>query len=285
MVIGADGAHSNVRSEMRKLAIAAGSDKINEQNPFLTTFLCFWLRFSSDGLVPGTTSETHGYGAASQLFVGQESAVSGIYIPLDKPTRERLRFAETYQEDLVKKFANVPLTSDGKVTFASAWASRTDSGLVSLEEGVLDHWSWDGRIVLAGDAAHKFTPSTGAGCNNGIIDVVVLVNKLHSLLQEKSTPKTEDLEAVFQEYQETRLPDVNFQCKTSGRATATATWSGTLFRLSDLYVMSWRWVQKYFMDLAATQISKTPSFAFLPEDKNVVGKVPWQTAQTAVSAK
>ena len=239
------------------------------------------MRFSSDGLLPGTTSETHGYGAASQLFVGHESAVSGIYVPLEKPTRERVRFTEKDKEDLVEKYANVPLTSDGKVTFASAWASRTDSGLVSLEEGVLDYWSWDGKIVLAGDAAHKFTPSTGAGCNNGIIDVVVLVNKLHSLLQENSTPTTEELGGVFQEYQDARVPEVTFQCKTSGRATATATWSGTMFRLSDLYFMSWKWVQKFFMDKAATKISQAPSFDFLPADKNLVGKVPWQTAVSA----
>ena len=47
---------------------------------------------------------------------------------------------------------------------------------------------------LAGDVAHKFTTSTGAGCNNGTTDKVFLLNKvfskMHALLGAVGTDLT-----------------------------------------------------------------------------------------------
>lgn len=50
--------------------------------------------------------------------------------------------------------------------------------MVSLEEGIIKYWSFD-RIVFVGDVVYKFILSMGVGCNNGIVDVVVLVNELY----------------------------------------------------------------------------------------------------------
>ncbi|GKU09318.1 unnamed protein product, partial [Fusarium langsethiae] len=81
IVIGTDGAHSYVREKMRDLALNDNSDQVNEEKPFLTTFRALWLRMPTKfaGIHAGVTCETHGPGAATQLFAGEDSAVMGLY--------------------------------------------------------------------------------------------------------------------------------------------------------------------------------------------------------------
>ena len=61
--------------------------------------------------------------------------------------------------------------------------------MVNQEEGYCDKW-YHGRIVLAGDAAHKVTSVTGMGFNMGISSAVVLANELYRTLQSEADPST-----------------------------------------------------------------------------------------------
>ncbi|KAF5499209.1 FAD-dependent monooxygenase sdnN [Colletotrichum fructicola] len=180
-IIGADGAYSAVRTQMRNLALDSGVLSVNEVNPFTTTYQALWIRFPTERLPsckPGSATETHGSGIATQLFVGEKTATAGIYRKLPRPTRTSTRYSEKDEAALVEEYGHLPLLertgSDTPVCLKDAYEARLGSGLVDLEEGVLQHWSWNGRIVLVGDAAHKFTPSTGSGVNFGMIDTVVL---------------------------------------------------------------------------------------------------------------
>lgn len=168
IVVGADGAHSVVRSQMRNLAVEANSPNVNAEQPFLTTYRCIWIRFPTNAsplLKDGMTTETHGTGAATQLFAGEETGVTGVYERLPEPTRERIRYTAADEDALIERWGHLPLLKGSNgvkdFTLGDAHRSRVSSGLISLEEGVVDHWYFDSRIVLVGDAAHKFTPSTG----------------------------------------------------------------------------------------------------------------------------
>jgi 2-polyprenyl-6-methoxyphenol hydroxylase-like FAD-dependent oxidoreductase len=285
MIIGADGAHSTVRGLMRDLAIKDFSPEINEEQPFSTSYRCLWVRFptaASPDLHPGFTSETHGRGASTQVFVGEGTGVIGVYERLDKPTKERIRYTQADQDALIDRLGHLPLTEDGKFTLRAAFERRVQSGLVSLEEGVVKHWSWGGRVVLAGDAAHKFTPSTGAGCNNGIIDVVALVNELRRVFQDArasfasgdASPSKSDVNVAMKRYQEARHAAVTAGCKAAGNATALSTWSNGMFKFVDCHVLGQR-VQKRLSDSGSSDVAKMPVFTFVNAKEHITGKTPW----------
>jgi hypothetical protein len=66
------------------------------------------------------------------------------------PTRRR--YTEADMEALVSKILECPITET--VVFGELWKRRLKAQMISLEEGVLEHWFF-GRIILAGDAIHK----------------------------------------------------------------------------------------------------------------------------------
>ncbi|TLD09974.1 hypothetical protein PgNI_05415 [Pyricularia grisea] len=280
VVIGADGTYSTVRKHMSALVPKeAEQTKTNGEGPFLTSYRCFWLRFSVlPGIQPGDASETHGPDATIQVFAGDDSAVAGVYEKLPEPTHKPQRYKPEDEEAFVEKWGHLPLVEGGSITLADAYKAKHQSGLVNLEEGVIQCWSSAGRAVLVGDAAHKFTPSTGAGCNNGIIDVVVLANKLNKLFSGGAAPSRDDLDAAFAEYQTERREVVTSACKLSGGATSMASWSSGFLKFLDLYVFSSQMVQKLFVNMNKSAVARMPIFDFVEGEEKLVGAVPWVNA-------
>lgn len=220
IIIGADGVSSKVRTHVNRSSNRQVEGKAQEDRAcFDAHHICLWIRFSSDGLRAGSTFETHGNGASTQMFVSPDHAVAGVYEKLSEPIRQRRRFT---------------------------------------------------------DAAHVFTSITGAGCNNGILDVVVLVNELRCLLDAKITkPDTEELRGAFDSYESCRKEKAIHECRTATQVAATASWQSTFRRLTDQYLISLSWVQKLMVKQASTKIASIPSFYFLPADEHVHGKIPW----------
>ncbi|KAK1999780.1 FAD/NAD(P)-binding domain-containing protein [Colletotrichum falcatum] len=295
-VIGADGTYSCVRKYIDAMASddetkdGAAADKTATKEappppppPFLTTYRCLWVRFPMlPGVVAGDASESHGPVATTQYFAGEETAVVGVYEKLEEPTRRPRRYTADDEAAFVAEWSHLPLTGGaGGLTLGEAYAKKQQSGLVNLEEGVAPNWTHGGRAVLVGDAAHKFTPSTGAGCNNGIIDVVVLANKLNRAFASSASPRAPsagELAPVFQEYQDARREAVASSCRLSGNATATATWDTLLLKLLDLYILSSRLVQKFFVSRIASIAAATPVFNYIEGKEEFMGVVPWACA-------
>ncbi|KAK0742923.1 hypothetical protein B0T18DRAFT_439030 [Schizothecium vesticola] len=271
LLIGADGAHSRIRSFMNAAEPTATD---NDANPFLTTYRALWIRFptAADLLPAGVATETHGPDCAIQTFSGAETSVIGLYERLPAPTRDRLRFTAADEAAIVGRWGYLPISRE--LTVADAYATRVQAGLVSLEEGVVADWSGD-RTVLVGDAAHKFTPSTGAGCNNGIVDVVVLVNELRRAMDGGAEMDVQDIRAACRAYQAERYESVVRGCEFSGRVTGTATWGTGMARLVDKHVMSIQRLQRFMMDRTAAAIARTPVLEFAEREKMAGGRLPW----------
>lgn len=104
---------------------------------------------------------------------------------------------------------------------------RNDAGLTNLAEGMLKMWSWGGRVVLAGDPAHKVTPNVGWGFNAGTLDVVVLVNALRRAASETSGrggPTAVELQRVFDAYTVERIVFMKKITTMSSNVTKMSGW-------------------------------------------------------------
>ncbi|CAI6338035.1 unnamed protein product [Periconia digitata] len=309
LVIGADGAYSAVRKHMAIMGSEKethdGEQQQQQQQQdkdlsYLTTYRCFWMRFPRlPGINPGDMTEAHGPQATTQYFANEDSAVVAVYERLPQPTnRPPRRYSDEDEAAFVAKWGHLPLNDNPNyqnregikvLTLGEAYSHNIQKGFINLEEGVVENWSRGGRVVLVGDAAHKFTPSTGAGCNNGIVDVVVLVNKLHKLFSSASvgTPTSDgsivttsnipesDLAAAFREYQNARFDTVTLGCNLSSRATNNASWGTPLAKFIDLYVLSVDVVLRLFLHWAASKTVLTPVFDFIAGEETVRGKYPW----------
>lgn len=71
------------------------------------------------------------------------------------PKRER--YTDEDAEAMAASVADHPIAPT--VVFGDLWNKRYRGLLISIEEGVLEHW-YHGRIVLAGDSAHKVRSHT-----------------------------------------------------------------------------------------------------------------------------
>jgi 2-polyprenyl-6-methoxyphenol hydroxylase-like FAD-dependent oxidoreductase len=254
--------------------------KINEEQPFLTTYRAMWVRFPTvPPIKPGNASETHGYDCTLQLFAGEDTSVIGIYERMEKPTREGVRYTQEDEEKFVERWGHL-LIIEGGMTIKDAYVNRTQAGMVNLEEGIVKHWSWD-RIVLVGDAAHKFTPSTGAGCNNGIVDVVALSNELYHAFKAsrvtdpEASPTKEQIMAAFDDYQQARFETVKTGLEGASNATGAATWSDITHKFVDRHILSKQSLVKFFANRTANQLAQTPVFEYVHGEEQMVGKFPW----------
>jgi 2-polyprenyl-6-methoxyphenol hydroxylase-like FAD-dependent oxidoreductase len=128
--------------------------------------------------------------------------------------------------------------------------------MANLEEDIPKHWSW-GRVVLAGDACHKYTPNAGLGLNDGIQDIVLLCNGLCRTI--KDTPDgldTATLRWVFDEYQDIRSKPLQKDAELSAQVTHMHAWANTFYHVTACYIMLWELVQESFINYSAAQYIK-----------------------------
>lgn len=161
IVIGADGVHSIVRSQMWAYASAfepgtvPESDKSALFSEYDALFGVSKLEGSHEdyGMAAAETNIVFGQGV-TKLFFQQQGQQFWAIIFKDKYSQPPKKFKATDQdmEDVAQRYSDIALNE--KVKFRQLWESRTRAGLLTLEEGVLSQWN-AGRMVLVGDSAHK----------------------------------------------------------------------------------------------------------------------------------
>ena len=93
-------------------------------------------------------------GYTIQILTQPDTVYFMIHHKLSEPVRwpDRVRHTDKDAEQVAAKFADHRITDS--LVFGDLWQSRSRGHLISLEEGVLEHFFF-GRTVLIGDAAHK----------------------------------------------------------------------------------------------------------------------------------
>ncbi|KAI0468802.1 FAD dependent oxidoreductase domain-containing protein [Xylaria cf. heliscus] len=280
LLVGADGVHSAVRSLVWKHANQAipGSISLEEKQRIKTTYNCL---LGTGPLIPGLGSEDMhcvSFDKFSFLILTQPDSV--FFIAHCKlPNNQVIMYPSRAQytaEDVEAKaaeLADCPITET--VKFGDIWRSRSRGHLVSLEEGILERW-FSGRMVLCGDAAHKFTPNAALGGSMAMESAVSLANALHEALSLHPNKKPTDTEmrVALQKYQDFRIPRLKFGFTISWVLTRAQAYDGFA-----MYMMQ-RWIIPAIgLDTVAGQASKffseAPKLNYIHFDEKR-GTLPWK---------
>jgi FAD dependent monooxygenase len=158
LVIGADGVHSRVRESMWDYAAEHEPDAIPEsdKSAMYTQFKGFFGVSEQDGLPdagPADCSTGLGENITKLLFTSLGQAYWAlIYRDEFSQPPKRYRPNEAEKDELAERFKDVKFAET--LTFGDMYKNKTRSGLLNIEEGILEKWH-AGRILLVGDSAHK----------------------------------------------------------------------------------------------------------------------------------
>ncbi|CVK91300.1 uncharacterized protein FMAN_09443 [Fusarium mangiferae] len=167
VVVGSDGVHSKVREIMwdKADALYPGMITVDEKRAMVTQYNAIVMASSP---VPGIgvhDMEITSNDKYSFLLLCQPDWISIIVhskLPEDQqctwPTRRR--YTEADMQALVSKISQRPVTDS--IVSGEPRKRRLKAQMISLEEGILEHWTF-GRIILARDAVHKVTPNSPLG--------------------------------------------------------------------------------------------------------------------------
>ncbi|KAL4878068.1 hypothetical protein BJY04DRAFT_229969 [Aspergillus karnatakaensis] len=220
LVVGADGVHSKVRSEMWSFANSPelGRIALREHKAVTVEYSCiFGISSAVTGLEVGEQVASFHDGFTVMTYQGLGGRVYWFVVEkLDKRyTYPHLpRFTQQDAINGCSRLGDVWLRNT--VHFRDVWANRETFAMTALEECVLRPWH-SGRIVCIGDSIHKMTPNLGQGANLAIEDAAELANFLHSLTtqESKSKPTSQEIEQLLQQFQRRHLPRASFVCRMS----------------------------------------------------------------------
>ncbi|PKS12469.1 hypothetical protein jhhlp_000675 [Lomentospora prolificans] len=271
MVIGADGAHSQTRRAMRKLALATDpAADWDSESPYVSEYRCMWSSFPRP-TASGSNFETQHKDRSVMYITGSERAWIFLYEKLPQKTSDRARYTDKDVEEMAARFADYPINET--MTVQDAFAQRTTAGMSNLEEGIVKHWSF-GRIALVGDACHKFTPNAGAGFNAGLQDVVALCNRVHAAVKSNNVT-IDDLASLFHDYQDSRKEGLLSEYSRSLHMTRMQAWSNMPHYIMSC-IMRREIVQNIIMNwVAAPKLSQSFILDYAPAKDSIQGAVPW----------
>ncbi|CAG9992113.1 unnamed protein product [Clonostachys byssicola] len=283
IVIGSDGAHSKTRSIMRHLALEADpslASTWDPEQPFTATYRCLWGSFekASD---PGDSYETQGQDRSTVYLTGVDKGWIFLYEKLPRRSKARVTYSEKEIQSFKSSFAHWPLNQKLKVRDVLETCPNL-VGMANLEEGIAKNISWNGSIVLVGDAWHKFTPNSGLGFNNGVQDVVSLCNRLHALsassqlFTSDGILNTKALQNAFDGYHLERIKPLQADYARSARATRLSAWETSNHYILARYILPLERLQKFLINRHISPgIASGLVLDYIPANEALLGKVHW----------
>ncbi|KID61520.1 FAD-dependent monooxygenase aurC [Metarhizium brunneum] len=197
LVVGADGIHSAVRSEMWRIGNSeqAGFITETEKSELSAEFACV---FGVCKAVPGQGRWEHilryNEGFCFMFFpaTGTDVFFNVIYKLKQKYKYPNIpRFTQDDAFKVCESVGDFPVWKD--IKFRDVWEQRTSFAIVALEEHMFTNWHHR-RIVCVGDSISKMTPNMGQGANTAIETVAALTNELRTLVKANHPDKPSEYE-------------------------------------------------------------------------------------------
>ncbi|KAL4931768.1 FAD-dependent monooxygenase spyC [Aspergillus undulatus] len=240
LVVGADGVHSRVRSEMWRLAETDQLGLISEQerNGMIVDYACvFGISDSVPDLQPGEQVASLNEGRSFLTFPGQDGRV--FWFLLMKLERQYSysaapRWSPIDIEKTAKRFANDKIWNG--IQFGDLWQRRQVVGITNLEENVFRTWH-HGRIVCIGDSMHKMAPNTGQGANCAVEDAAALASTIYDTIQRDGNPSSAEMKSLLHSFNKIRLARVQEIYKSARLVVRLHARESFLLRLIGRYYL------------------------------------------------
>ncbi|RCI07459.1 hypothetical protein L249_4529 [Ophiocordyceps polyrhachis-furcata BCC 54312] len=232
LVVGADGVHSIVRSEIWRHDVK-GIVTDKEKSSLIIDYACvFGISTGVKGVAPGLQLSLLDHGLTIHVFNGKDGKAFWFVVI---KTKRRYAYHERplyTPEDGRKTCEGIASKRiDGHLTFGHLWERCQVSTMTPLEEGCFDTW-YGGRMVCVGDAVRKVTPNIGQGANMAIEDVAAVANALWS--QRDKTRRRLEMGSIVQAIRLNRTRGV---CRQSEFLTRMQAHDGLLKSLLVRYAL------------------------------------------------
>ncbi|KAI1082129.1 FAD dependent monooxygenase [Whalleya microplaca] len=180
LVVGADGVHSLVRSEIWKLANETSQATMKRSDIKFEYSCIYGISLNVPHIEPGVQLSLLDDDLTIHLFPGKQSKAFWFII------------VKTMQSQCVEKQWHTSYTArriceglqskklDKNLFFEDVWSKCKIFKMTPLEEGIFKRWHC-GRLVCIGDAIRKMAPNIGQGANMAIEDAA----RLASLLSQR----------------------------------------------------------------------------------------------------
>nr|BAM84049.1 FAD-dependent monooxygenase [Tolypocladium album] len=236
LVVGADGVHSIVRSEIWRLS-EPGAITDEEKTALRVEYACVYgISSGVRGVTDGVQLSLLDHGVTIHVFNGKAGKVFWfVIIKIDKrySYTDMPRFSTQDAREICESLKSKLL--DTSVSFGDLWAKCDIFMMTPLEEGHFQTWH-RGRLVCVGDAVRKLTPNIGQGANMAIEDIAVLANALFRANVRDGLPDDRQIDDVLSQLSATRLPATKTTCKQSEFLTRLQAGDGIWRRLAARYI-------------------------------------------------
>ncbi|KAJ8096591.1 hypothetical protein POJ06DRAFT_286786 [Lipomyces tetrasporus] len=275
LIIGCDGVHSMTRSAMWEHAnkTSPGLITAKEKTSMKTDWKCLiGMGPAEPGLGERDMNVVHNTKYSFLTLTQPDRVFFFVFFRLSKSSSwpQKKRYSDADAEELAASVASHPLSET--TVFGEIWKKRQRGALISLEEGVLEHWH-NGRIVLAGDSVHKITPNIALGGNSAIESAVSL-----------SRPSLATLNQVFTAYQTERHGRMKHIMNFSRLITDVQAWCSPFHQFLATWVLPLQ-PDRALANQFGEMIRGVPKLAFVEAGDFVSGKFEWKHENWKVSLK
>ncbi|EFQ32768.1 hypothetical protein CGRA01v4_09291 [Colletotrichum graminicola] len=246
IVVGADGVRSTIRKEMWRNADDNGDSAAipaRDRGTVPCEHACiFGTAKPTTGIAPGDVIGASGDGTLAACMGGAGAEVFVFWfwtLPASQqscPIDDIPRFDDEDKRRELARSADA-IVADNGVRFRAVVDNLKHSGVTALPHFVMRRWHY-GRIIILGDAAHKFNPLVGQGGNSCIESCASLVNVLRDggLVGGASWALPELTEA-FAAVERQRIRRVEDMVNKSQNAMRASAWDSLKDRLLFKYIM------------------------------------------------
>lgn len=282
IVVGADGLHSTVRREMWRNADEAG-DKgwipAKDRAPVPVEYSCVFGTASKRPrtLGPGDMMVASGPGMMATLMSGPDGKAF-FFNYFEMPKEQQLweldkipRFTDKDKEEQTALGAHLILGDDGMTMGEMAAEINGAGGVTALPYYTMRRWH-HGRLVIVGDAAHKFNPLTGQGGNSCLDSCAALVSELQArgLLnpsrsdEEKKKPwPLADVTAAFAATEASRVGRLASLVEQSEAAARVCAWRTGLVKALHRHILPLVPASAFLWG-ASAEVARSTGVRFLP---------------------